>query len=141
MKVSATIRILLADDHYLVRESIQALLDSQHDMQVVGSIDNGHDVEKMVQKIKPDIVVLDVFMPGMNGIHAAEVLQKLDLPCQVVILSMYINATLIQQALRRGAMAYVAKQRAMEELPIAIRSVLAGQQYFSSTSSPDSSTI
>lgn len=139
MNSSATIRILIADDHHLVRESIQALLNSQDDMEVVGSVDNGRDVEKMVRQVEPDVVILDVFMPGMNGIRTAERLRNLNLSCHIVILSMYINTTLIQQALKRGAMGYVAKQRAMEELPAAIRSVQAGQQYLSLTNNSDNS--
>ncbi len=108
-------------------------------MEVVGSVDNGRDVEKMVRQVEPDVVILDVFMPGMNGIRTAERLRNLNLSCHIVILSMYINTTLIQQALKRGAMGYVAKQRAMEELPAAIRSVQAGQQYLSLTNNSDNS--
>ena len=128
---SQKIRILIADDHSLVRKSIRVLLESQSDMEVVGTAVNGQEAVKLAQDNTPDIIIMDITMPEMDGIHATERIRALNLPAQVILFSMNVNAVLVQQAVKKGVSGYVLKQHAAKELPQAIRTVLHGQRYFS----------
>ena len=126
------IRVLIADDHSLVRKSIRALLESQGDMEVVGTAVDGQEAISLAQNQEPDVIVMDVSMPQIDGIHATERIRKMNLGAQVVILSMHVNAVLVKQALKKGASGYILKQHASAELPQAIRNVLRGKIYLSS---------
>ncbi|MGW8317645.1 MAG: response regulator [Candidatus Promineifilaceae bacterium] len=125
------IRVIIADDHHLVRRGIRSLLDNAGDIQVIGEADNGQAAIDLVRSVKPEVVVMDIAMPRMDGAQATEQIMSLDLPTQVVILSMHSDATLAQQLLRLGVKGYLLKESIAEELPIAIRAASQGQVYLS----------
>lgn len=125
------IRVLIADDHSLVRKSIRALLESQGDIEVVATAVNGQEAISFAQDYTPDIIVMDVSMPQIDGIHATERIRQLNLATQVIILSMHVNAVLVKQAVKKGASGYILKQHASNELPQAIRAVREGKIYLS----------
>lgn len=129
--IMSVIRILVADDHALVRESIRAILSSQDDMEIVATAADGNEAVRLAQYHHPDVVVMDISMPSMDGIHATELIRQSQTNTNVVILSMHVNAALVQQALRMGARGYVLKRRATEELPQAIRSAVSGDVFLS----------
>lgn len=115
------INIVIADDHPLVRQGIRSLFEKASDIQIVGEAADGQEAVEMVQRLLPDVVVMDVVMPRLNGTQALEKIRALGLPTQVVILSMYSDETLIYQVLRRGARGYVLKNSVSEELLMAVR--------------------
>lgn len=125
------IRVIIADDHTLVRKNIKALLETQSDIEVIGTAENGEEALKLVNQLLPDVVVMDIAMPKMNGIMALEHIQALRTPAQVIILTMYAMPMLVQQALKKGAQAYILKERANDDLPQAIRSAQRGELYLS----------
>jgi DNA-binding NarL/FixJ family response regulator len=125
------IRIILADDHHLVRDGIRALLEKTGDIEVVGDAQDGMEAVALVQELKPDVLVTDIGMPRMNGIQATEKIKSLNLPTQVVILSMHSGDMLVQKALLAGARGYLLKRSVTEELLLAIRAVTASQIYLS----------
>jgi len=136
------IRVIIADDHHLVRRGIRSLLDNAGDIQVIGEADNGQAAIDLVRSVKPEVVVMDIAMPRMDGAQATEQIMSLDLPTQVVILSMHSDATLAQQLLRLGVKGYLLKESIAEELPIAIRAASQGQVYLSpAISQPVLSTL
>ena len=121
--------IVLADDHTVMRQGLRSLLEEQPDFQVVGEVGNGSEAVRLVEKLHPDVLVLDMVMPGMNGI---EVIQQLKLPAPfVIILSMFETEGYVHKAMRAGAKAYVLKQASANELVHAIREVVAGGRYLS----------
>ncbi len=126
-----TITIFLADDHTVLRDSLSFLLDAQPDFQVVGVADNGRDAVRQVEQLLPDVAVLDISMPEMNGIQAAERICRVCPATQVIILSMHRTPEHISQALQVGARGYLLKESASDEVIEAIRIVYAGQRYLS----------
>lgn len=130
------IRVLIADDHALVREGVRAILANQGDMEIVATAEDGVEAVELFKAVQPDVVVMDISMPKMDGIHATELIKKEKNPASIVILSMHVNAALIQQAIRMGAKGYVLKGSATEELPKAIRTVHKGELFISSTVPP-----
>jgi DNA-binding NarL/FixJ family response regulator len=123
------LRILLADDHALLRDGLKALVDVQADMEVVGEADNGRTAWLKATELLPDIVVMDVSMPELNGIQATEKL-KADCPeIKVLALTAYKDKGYLDQLLKVGASGYVLKLSAAEELIKAIRVVAAGDIY------------
>lgn len=131
MSVDIKTRVLVVDDHSLVRRSIQALIDSQADMMVVGTAVDGLEAVSQAEALRPAVVVMDISMPGLDGIHATARIVDAQLPTQVIILSMNSNAVLVRQALKCGAKGYILKQYAADELPQAIRDVARGNTFFS----------
>ncbi len=127
----SAIRILIADDHALVRESIRAILANHRDMEIVGTAGDGSEAVELALTHQPDVVVMDISMPSMDGLHATELIHRAQEDTSIVILSMHVNAALVQQALRMGARGYVLKRRATEELPDAIRAAMQGEVYLS----------
>jgi DNA-binding NarL/FixJ family response regulator len=123
--------IVLADDHQMVREGLRALLDAEPDCQVVGEAADGLATLELVERLTPDIVVVDVLMPGMNGLEAARQITQRSPRTQIVILSMHANEAYVSEALRAGAEAYVLKDASSEELVRAVRQVSAGRRYLS----------
>lgn len=130
------IRVLIADDHALVRESVRAILANENDIEVVATAGDGQEAVELSQTYRPDVVVMDISMPKMDGIHATEIIRTNDQPIRIVILSMHVNAALVQQALRMGAGGYVLKRRATDELPQAIRAAHQGDIFLSSAIPP-----
>ncbi len=125
------IRVILADDHHLVRQGIRALIDRCDDLKVVGEAENGYQAVKLVEQLVPDILVIDISMPGLSGIQAAEQIRALAVSTQVMILSVYGDQTLVRQALRNGARGYLLKSSVTEELLGAIRAASQGNTYLS----------
>jgi DNA-binding NarL/FixJ family response regulator len=130
------IRVLIADDHALVRESIRAILAKEEDIEIVATARDGVEAVELSVAKHPDVVVMDISMPAMDGIHATEIIHQKDLAARIVILSMHVNAALVQQALRMGARGYVLKHRATDDLPRAVRAAFQGDLFFSSTIPP-----
>lgn len=127
------INVIIADDHNLVREGIRALLEKAEDIAVVGEAENGEQALELVQAQQPDVLVMDIAMPGMNGIQVLEKLRELNLPTQVVILSMYADEIFVRQALQNGAKGYLLKGSFKEELLLTIRAANRGATYLSPT--------
>ena len=117
------IRVVIADDHNLVRQAIRALLEKADDLEVVGEAEDGMEAVELAQSTLPDIVVMDISMPRLNGTQATQRIQALRLPTRVVMLSMYAEESLVRQALRLGAQAYVLKRAVADELLLAIRAL------------------
>lgn len=125
------IRVIVADDHHLVRQGICALLEKAPDMEVVGQADDGMAALDLVRRTPPDILVVDLAMPRMNGIQTIERVQALGGRTRVVVLSMYSDETLLRQALRMGAAGYLLKRSVTEEFLLAIRAAARGETYLS----------
>ena len=125
------IRIILVDDHALVREGVGRLLEAQADMQVVGSFGEARDAVQFAAREQPDVAILDIAMPHANGIDVARQLRDVSPDTHVLVLSMHSNPAYVQQALLAGALGYVAKESAGPVLVEAVRAVQAGQRYLS----------
>src|SRR5688572_19985988 len=125
------IRLLLADDHTLVRAGIRGLLAALRDVEVVGETGDGHEALRLAEALRPDVVLLDIGMPGLNGLEVAARLTKLDPVIRVVILSMHAAEEYVLQALRAGAAGYLLKGSSVAELEVAIRAVMQGDPYLS----------
>jgi len=126
------IHVLIAEDHQLVREGIRALLEKAGYLQVVGEVSNGQQAWEMAEILKPDVLVMDIMMPRLNGIQAAAHIRDLKLPTQVILLSMHVDEGLVRQALQSGVRGYVLKSSVSEELIWAIRAVARNETYLSS---------
>ena len=126
-----TIRVLLADDHTIVYEGLRVLLESQGDIKVVGVASNGRDAVRLAMALKPEIVVMDIAMTGLNGIEATQIIRKASQDTQVVILSMYATPEYIFRAKQAGALGYLLKESAGSEVINAIRMVNGGKSYLS----------
>ncbi len=125
------IRVLLADDHTIVRQGLRRLLESQPDMLVVGEADNGRDVLKSAARLRPDVVVMDMAMPGLNGIEATRQLTREVPSIRVLALSAYSDEEYVLAACQAGAAGYLVKHSAATELISAIREAMKGNAYFS----------
>ncbi len=127
----STIRIVLADDHHIVRQGVKALLENEPDFSVVGESSDGISVVATTGQLKPDILVLDLMMPGLNGLEVTKRVAKISPHTRVVILSMYMNEPYVIEALRNGAYGYILKESSISDLIKAIREVAAGRHYLS----------
>ena len=125
------IRILLADDHTLIRGGLRLLVEQQPDLVVVGEAEDGRAAVKLTASLKPDVAVLDVGMPNLNGIEAAKQITDGEACKAVVILSMHRDETYILRALKAGARGYLLKDSAESDLVRAIRAVAEGKSFFS----------
>jgi DNA-binding NarL/FixJ family response regulator len=123
--------LLLADDHQIVRQGLRAILKSVVDLRLVGEAADGLETVRLVDRLQPDVLVLDLMMPGLNGLEVARQVSKRSPRTRIVILSMYSNEAYVVEALRAGATGYVLKESGAEELVKAIREVGAGRRYFS----------
>jgi two-component system response regulator NreC len=126
-----TIRVVLADDHPLVREGLRALLESDDEFSVVGQADDGVEVPVLVEELQPDVVVVDLMMPGRNGLEVTRELARRPGAPPVLILSMHESAAYVVEALHSGAAVYVLKQAPAPDLAFGIRAVAAGLRYLS----------
>lgn len=124
-------RVLLADDHAVVRDGLRALLEGARDLQVVGVAGNGRDAVSEAQRLRPDIVIMDIAMPELDGVAATRRIVDSCRDTRVLILSMYLSAEHIQRALQAGAQGYVLKESAGDEVIEAIRALQAGKRYLS----------
>jgi len=125
------IRVIIADDHHLVRRGVRALLDKASDIEVVGEASTGQEAIELVRELEPHVVIMDISMPRMDGTQASEQILAMDLPVEVVILSMHSDSIVAQQLLREGVKGYLLKNSIADELPLAIRSASKGQVYLS----------
>ena len=124
-----TIRILLAEDHLLVREGLKRLINEQRHMKVIGEAGDGITAWQKAQELKPDIVLMDISMPRLNGTEATSKIKSLSLGCQVIALTAHSSTEYLRELIRAGASGYVVKQAASEELVEAIETVAAGGRY------------
>ena len=123
------IRIVLADDHTLVRAGIRALLESVPGVEMLAECGDGREALELITKHRPDVALLDIGMPGLNGLEVAKRVGQESPRTRVIILSMYADATYVRQALRAGVAGYLVKGAAVAELPLALQSVMRGETY------------
>jgi DNA-binding NarL/FixJ family response regulator len=126
-----TIKVLLADDHSVLRDGLQALLHAQEGFAVVAHAQDGREAVRKTAELKPDVVIMDIVMPELDGIEATRLIHASSATTQVVILSMYSTSEHIFRALQAGAKGYLLKESAGAELLAAVRSVHAGRRYLS----------
>jgi DNA-binding NarL/FixJ family response regulator len=125
------IRILIADDHGVVAEGLKHLIEAQQDMQVVATVGDGREAIRVAKETQPDVVLMDLSMPELNGADATRAVLEHDPKCRVIVLSMYAEREYVRRALKAGAAGYVVKRSAAKEVVDAIRAVHAGQRYLS----------
>jgi two-component system, NarL family, response regulator NreC len=125
------IRLLLGDDHAVVREGLRALLEADPDFEVAGQAGDGAEVLDLVERLRPDVVVLDLMMTGMGGLEVTRHLARRSCPPAVLILSMHDSEAYVLEAMRSGATGYALKQAPARELARGIRTVAAGARYLS----------
>ena len=125
------IRILLADDHSLVRQGFRAILSTQPDMQIVGEAGNGREAVELAEQLKPDVVVMDVAMPELNGIEATRRLIESAPRIRVLALSMHKDSVYVREILRAGARGYLLKDSIDADLLAAVRAVARGEGWLS----------
>lgn len=123
--------ILLADDHRIVRQGLRALLASEADFEVVGEADDGREALELVKRLNPDVLVLDLMMPGLNGLEVARQLPRQSPAVRVVVLSMHDDEGFVLEALANGVSGYVLKDSNSSDLVHAVREVAAGRRYLS----------
>jgi two-component system, NarL family, response regulator NreC len=124
-------RILVADDHGIVRKGLRFLLERQEDMEVVGEAGDGREVVRMAEGLDPHIIVMDIAMPQLNGIDAAEQILRRSPETRVIILSMYADEEFLTRALTVGVKGYLLKDSAEVDLVRAVRAVVVGKSFFS----------
>lgn len=124
-----TIRVCIVDDHPMVTEGIQSILESYDDIEVVGTLTNGKDAVDNVQALAPDVMLLDLNMPGISGLNATEMILEERPETRILILSMHDSPEYISTALSHGAKGYVLKDVPTEEIRTAIDTVMAGGEY------------
>jgi two-component system response regulator NreC len=126
-----TIRVLLADDHNLIRAGLRLVVSQQPDFQVAGEAENGRQAVALAEQLKPDVVVMDIKMPDLNGIEACHQIRETLPDTQVVMLSMHSDEAYVLRALKAGARAYLLKDSAEADLARAIRAAVDGKSFFS----------
>jgi len=125
------IRIVLADDHLILRQGLHKLLEEQPGFYVIGETGDGLEAVELVEKLKPDILVVDMVMPGMNGLDVIHNVHRMNEGIKIIVLSMHANEAYVVESLRLGASAYLLKESSSSELIQAIRDVTEGQTYLS----------
>jgi two-component system response regulator NreC len=126
------IRILIVDDHAVLRQALRLLLDAHQEVEVIGDVSNGREAVETVEKLMPDVVLMDIVMQGLNGIEATRQIRKRAPKTRVLILTGYMEDDHIMAALRAGASGYVVKKSDVTELLLGIQAVHRGNTYFSS---------
>jgi DNA-binding NarL/FixJ family response regulator len=125
------VKVILVDDHSLVRAGIRSLLLNIPGVEVIGEADNGREAIKLIDELNPDLVLLDIAMPELNGLEVVARISKEFSDTKVIILSMHTNEEYVVQALRSGACGYLLKDAAPNELEIAVNAVIRGETYLS----------
>ena len=125
------ITVALCDDHRMLRDALAGILAAESDIEVVGAASDGVAVIELVRKHAPDVLVLDISMPGMSGIDVARRLREMHSPVRILALSAYSDRSFVQEMLKAGAAGYITKDGAATELTQAIRQVAAGKTYLS----------
>ncbi|MCK9376339.1 MAG: response regulator transcription factor [Syntrophobacterales bacterium] len=126
-----TIRIIVADDHQIVRQGLRILLEAEPDMEVLAEADNGRKVLKMAQELLPDVIIMDLSMPELNGIEATRQILAESPGVRIIALSMHSDSLFVLNMIRAGASGYLLKDCALEELVKAIRTVVNQKTYLS----------
>ncbi len=126
------IRVVVAEDFHIIRQGICRLLEDMDEFQVIGEAGNGEDAFQLARDLQPDVMVLDISMPQMDGLNVLKLMRENNLKSRVVILSIHADLALVQEALELGALGYVLKQSVSEELIDAIRAANRGSGYLSS---------
>lgn len=126
-----TVRIILADDHKIIRDGLNGLLSRETDIEVIAQCSDGHDAVELVRKLLPQVVIMDIGMPGLNGIEATRQITNEFPGVRVISFSMHSDKKFVTEMLRAGASGYLLKDCAFEELTTAIRTVVAGKTYLS----------
>lgn len=124
-------RILIVEDHTLLRAGLSALLSQDPDIEIVGELDNGRDAIRSIATLNPHLVLMDLTLPGCNGIEAIEEIKRRHPKVRVLVLTLHRNDEYIHESLRVGTDGYILKDASMDELRVAIRSVLNGKTYLS----------
>ncbi len=125
------IKVIIADDHAVVAEGLKHVVEAQADMQVVSLAVDGREAVRQARELQPDVVLMDLSMPELNGADATRTILQRDPKCRVIVLSMYSEREYVRRALKAGAAGYVVKRSAAKEVVDAIRAVHAGQRYLS----------
>ena len=126
-----TISVLLADDHKIVRDGLRALLEREADMDVVGEAENGRDAVQRARDLEPDVIVMDISMPDLNGMEATRQVRRRCPKTRVLALSVHADRRFVTEMLKAGAAGYLLKDCAFEELVRGIRTVMEGYTYLS----------
>jgi DNA-binding NarL/FixJ family response regulator len=132
-KKKKTISVLLADDHAILLDGLRALLEAEGDLKVVGRALNGEEAVRLSRQLRPDIAIVDIKMPVMNGIEATRRIRESSPSTLILILSAHVSAHYVDQALRAGAAGYVVKKSAGPELVKAVRTTIEGKRYLSTS--------
>lgn len=127
------VRILVADDHKIIVDGLCSLLEKNNALKVIGQASDGLSVVRLAADLSPDLVIMDISLPGLNGIDATRRILEANPRVKVIALSMHKDGRYIAEALKSGAMGYLLKESAFEELIAAIRTVMAGQCYLSTS--------
>jgi two-component system response regulator NreC len=125
------IKVVVADDHTILRQGIKALLDNQEEIEVVGEAKDGREAIKAIEALSPDVILMDIAMPGLNGLEATRRIKKKFPMTKVVVLTMHTNEEYIFQILNAGADGYLVKETAFQDLISAINSVHRGEAFMS----------
>lgn len=123
--------IVIADDHEIVRQGLRSLLETAPDFQVIGEADNGLETVQLVERLQPEVLIVDIMMPGLNGLEVTRQVKQRFPQTQIIILSMRTNEAYVLEALRNGAAGYVLKAGSTAELIQAVYEVTAGRRYLS----------
>lgn len=123
------IRVMIADDHGLIREGIKQILELEEDITVIGQADNGEEAFSMAMELKPDIILLDINMPKLNGIEALRKLKDMGIRSKIIILTIHEDREYILKTLRLGANGYILKDSSADNLIYGIRQVASGKKY------------
>lgn len=126
---AAIIRILLVDDHQILREGLRALLESEEDLSVVAQAGRGEDAIRLAAETKPDVIIMDLGLPDMNGLDAIQIIRRATPDCRIVVLSMHSQRDFVLRAVELGCDGYVPKSSAHTSLMEAIRVVHSGERY------------
>jgi DNA-binding NarL/FixJ family response regulator len=131
MRLEDMTDILLADDHHIVRQGLRALLESEPHFRLVGEAGDGIEAVRLAERLRPDVLITDMMMPGLNGIEVTRQVTKSVPKTQIIILSMYADEAYVFESLKHGASGYVLKDSRASDLIEAVREVVAGRRYLS----------
>ncbi len=126
-----SIRIILADDHKITRQGLRSLIDENDDMEVIAEAENGRDAVELARQMRPDVIIMDVSMPDLNGVEATRQIIQDNPQMRIIALSMHSDTLFVSEMLKSGASGYLLKDCAFEELEQAIRTVIEGKAYLS----------